>query len=327
MSDQVLTDDEKQALLEGVASGEVEVQTFSGPRYAKVRDFVIPERSRLATNSFPRLQRLNWRFADRASRLVEQLVNADVEIVPGELGICSYGEYCDRNPAFSLVVEFAAPPLPNAGLIYIEAGLVRQLVEAFYGGEGNEPAGHAPDTFTPGESNVAALFCKDLLATLGAIWEPLIAVEHKQAAMHLSSDIIDGFETSDAVITADFAIEFSRYTHAFHLVWPKSMLAPLLPVFEGQKRERDAAQDAYWEQAIRARVVDSKVVVASLVGHGQLTLGAAAELKPGDVIDIGDAQKSTLCVKNVPVLEGTFGVHDGHYAVEAGTWLAAGPRP
>lgn len=322
MADQILTEDEKEALLEGVATGEIEVHTFQGPRYARVRDFVIPERSRLATNSYPRLQRLNLRFADRASRLVEQLVNADVEIIPGGLGVCSYAEYCDRNPEFSLVVEFKAPPLPNAGLVYVEAGLVRQLVEAFYGGEGNEPFENAPDSFTPGESNVATLFCKDLLATLGAIWEPLIDIEPAHTAMHLSSDIIDGFDTSDTVIAADFTIEFSRHRHAFHLVWPKSMLASLLPVFEGQKRERDVAQDAYWEQAIRSRLVDSRVSVASLVGRGRLTLGDAAELKPGDVIDIDDAQKSTLYVKNVPVLEGAFGVHDGRYAVEARAWLA-----
>ena len=51
MTDPVITDDEKDALLDGVATGEVEVQSFDGPRYAEVNDFVIPARSRIATSA------------------------------------------------------------------------------------------------------------------------------------------------------------------------------------------------------------------------------------------------------------------------------------
>ena len=55
-----------------------------------------------------------------------------------------------------------------------------------------------------------------------------------------------------------------------------------------------------------------------------MTLGAVAELAPGDVIEIDNPRKTTVFVKNVPVLEGLFGVHEGRYAVEATEWL--GPQ-
>lgn len=324
MSDQILTDDEKEALLEGVATGEIEVQSIAGPRYAKVREFEIPERSRIATNTFPRLQSLNQRFANRFGRLAEQLVNADVEIESGTVESCSFGEFCDRNTEFSIAIEFSAAPLPASGLIYVGGDLVRQLVESFYGGGENDPVEHTPDAFTPGETNVAALFCGDILTTLAQVWEPLLDTEHTRLGTHLSTDIIDGFEAGDTVVCADFSIGFLQQRHTFHIVWRTTMLASLLPVFEGQKRERDAAQDAYWEHAIRARITDTHVGISSQIGSSQLTLGAVAELSPGDVIDIGDPQKSTLFVKDVPVLEGTFGVHEGHYALEAKQWLATG---
>ena len=172
MTDQVLTDDEKDALLDGVATGEVEVQSFDGPRYAEVRDFEVPARSRIATNSYPRLDKLNRRFASRASKLAEQMVNNETEINVGALETCSYGDYCDRNTEFSLVIEFKAKPLDGPALIYVSAELVRQLVESFYGGEGNEPADHPADTFTRGETSVAKLFCREMLNTLAEDWQP-----------------------------------------------------------------------------------------------------------------------------------------------------------
>ena len=208
MPDKVLSDEEKDALLDGVATGEVEVQSFDGPRYAEVRDFEIPERSRIATNSYPRLEKLNRQFANRASKLAEQMVNADAEISAGPINSCSYGEYCDRNTEFSLVIEFSASPLDRTGLIYVNGELIRQLVESFYGGEGNEPADHAPDVFTRGETSVAKLFCRDVMNTLAEVWKPLVDSEHEHVAVHLSSDIIDGFDNGDTVISADFVLEF-----------------------------------------------------------------------------------------------------------------------
>lgn len=324
MSDQVLTDDEKDALLDGVTTGEIEVQSFDGPRYAEVRPFEIPQRSRIATNSFPRLERLNRRFASDASKLLEQMVNDDAEITAGAIETCSYGDFCDSNTDFSLVIEFTAKPLMGSGLIYVNAALVRQLVESFYGGSGNEPADHPPDIFTPGETSVASLFCDDLLSTIAEGWRPLVDAEHQQVGVRHSTDVFDGIDNSDNVICADFEIEFCKQQHRFYIVWPMSMLASLLPVFEGQKRERDAAQDARWEQAIRSRITESVVGISSRVGHSQLTLGAVAELAPGDIIDIDDPRKSTVFVKQVPILEGLFGVHAGRYAIEATDWLSPG---
>lgn len=321
MSDKILTDDEKDALLDGVSTGEVEVQTFAGPQYAEVREFEVPERSRIATNSYPRLQRLNKRLASDASKLAEQFLNAEAEITAGDLDSCSYGEFCDRTPEFSLVVQFSATPLVGSGLIYVNAELVRQMVEAFYGGIGNEPMDHATDIFTRGEISVAALFCSYITKALAEVWRPVADTEHAQVATHLSTDLIDGFDNSDVVICAEFEIEFSSQRHTFRIVWPTSMLASLLPVFEGQKRERDPAQDALWERAIRSRVTDSVVGISSRVGHSELTLRAVAELAPGDIIDIDNPRKSTVFVKQVPILEGLFGVHEGRYAIEATDWL------
>jgi len=326
MNDKVLTDDEKDALLDGVAAGEVEVQSFAGPRYAEVTEFVIPARSRISTNSYPRLEKLNRRLADRAGKLAEQMVNAETEITAGAIDTCSYGELCDRLVNFALVIEFSAKPLDGSGLIYVNADLVRQLVESFYGGDGNDPADHPPDTFTRGETSVARLFGRDVLSTIGDVWRGLVDAEHDQVGVHLSTDIIDGFDSSDTIIDADFALEFRKQKYEFRIVWPTKMLAPLLPVFEGQKRERDPAQDALWEQAIRERVTDSIVGISSRVGHTEMTLGAVAEWTPGDIIDIDNPRASTVFVKHVPILKGLFGIHEGRYAIEATNWLAANAK-
>lgn len=321
MSDPVITDDEKDALLDGVANGEVEVQSGRGKQYASVAPFEIAARCRIVSNSYPRLQSLNTRLAGQFVKQVEQLVNGEVRVRSVGIETCPFGQFGERQTSTSLVFEFSAKPLPGAALIYLDASLVKQVVESFYGGSGHEPAEGVSEIFTPGETSVAQLFCKELLRAIDPLWQPLVSAEYELGRSHRSSDVIDGFEPGENVIAAAFEIEFMQRELPFYLLWPQSMLTSLLPVLEGQKRERDVAEDARWSQALRARVKDLVVGISSCVGDARLTLGTVAEWAPGDIINIDDPGTSTVFVKNVPILEGRFGVHAGHYAVEASEWL------
>jgi len=321
MTDPVLTEDEKGALLEGISSGEVEVHSTKGPTYAEVGDFVIGPRSRLSTNSYPRLQGLNRQFASQMSKQVELLLNADSIVSFNGISNCTYSQVCEQCEGLSLMVEFAPKPLDGSALISLDATTVGNLVETFYGGQGNDPARQEAEFFTPGEISVAALFGEAALAVISEVWAPLVKFEPEMIGTHLSSSVIDGIDSGDSVISCEFALEFGGRQQVFHVLWPFATVASLVPVFEGQKRDRDAAKDALWEKSLRARVTDSIVKISSNVGETRMTLGAVADLAPGDVIKIGDPQRGTVSARNVAILAGRFGVHDGHYAVETTNWL------
>ncbi len=321
MTDPVLTDDEKGALLEGISNGEVEVHSNKGPTYAEVTPFDIGPRSRISTNSYPRLQSLNRQFAVRMSKQVELLLNADATVTFVSIENCTYSHACEQSEGLSLVVEFSPKPLEGSALISLNATTVGNLVETFYGGQGNDPARQEAEFFTPGEVSVAALFGEAALEVIGDVWAPLAKLTPEVVGTHLSSGMIDGVDGGDAVISCEFQLEFGNRQQVFHVLWPVNTVASLLPVFEGQKRERDAAEDSRWERSLRSRVIDSVVKISSDVGKTCMTLGAVADLAPGDVINIDNPELSTVSARSVPILAGRFGIHEGHYAIETVKWL------
>ncbi len=325
MTDPVLTDDEKSALLEGMSSGEVEVHSNRGPTYASVTEFEIGPRSRISTNSYPRLQSLNRQFASRMSKQAELMLNADAVVTFQSIETCTYSEFSEQSSLLSLVVEFLPKPLDGSALLNLNAPTVENLVETFYGGLGNEPARQEPEFFTPGEISVAALFAEAVLGVINDVWQPLAGMSAEIAGTHLSTGVIDNIDGGDAVICCDFEIDVADQKQRFQLLWPVRTVTSLLPVFDGQKRDRDPAEDARWERALRSRVVESVVRIASDVGHTRMTLGEVAELAPGDIINITNPQKGTVSASDVPILEGRFGVHDGRHAIEASNWLDPEP--
>lgn len=317
----VLSDDEKSALLDGMSTGEVEVHSRSGPSYASVTAFEVGPRSRIVTNSYPRLQNLNRQFAGRVAKQAEALLNAECSVTFSAVETCTYSDFIEQGNGLSLLLEFSPQPLNGSALINLDAALVEVMVETFYGGIGNDPSQQDSEFFTPGEINVATLFCRSIIAATAEVWKPMVDLSPELLGSHLNSGVIDGVDGSDTVIAADFDITIIDKKQSFQIIWPHSTVASLLPVFDGQKRERDAAEDARWEQSIRARVVDSIVNISSDVGKTQMTLGEITDLTPGDVITIGNPQNSTVFARQVPILEGRFGVHQGRHAVEAKQWL------
>ncbi len=320
-NDPVLTDDEKDALLDGMSSGEIEVHSSKGPAYASVSDFELGSRFRIVTNSYPRLQSLNRQIAGRLGKQIEVLLNAESTVTFSHINTCTYSEFGELHRGLALLLEVAPKPLQGSALISLNAELVEILVETFYGGVGNEPSTQDADFFTPGEINVATLFCRAAISVIDEVWQPIAEFKHEIIGPHLSSGVMDRIEGGDAVITAEFGIKVGDKEQSFHFVWPKNTVASLVPVFDGQKRERDAIEDARWAHALRTRVVDSIVNISSSVGKTRMTLGAVADLVPGDVISISNPQKSTVFARHVPILEGRFGVHNGRHAIEATQWL------
>ena len=322
MNDKVLTDDEKSALIEGVESGEVEVCSSDGPSLASVSDFRIPQRAHIVKNSFPRLKILNQQVAERLRGDAEQLLQADVHIQTAESSVRTIGRICERLHGLSAVIVFEAKPLNGRALVALEPQLVQILVDAFFGGLGTGgAAAEQKNTFTPGEISIANLFSTIVLSAIKDTWAPLQEIQVDRTSTEVSIDLVDIGAETDSAISTEYELTLADKQCSFFVVWPLEMVQPLLPVFDGQKGDRDLVEDARWEKVLRQRVANSIVKLTSNVGYARLTLGQLIDLNPGDVIDIEHPQEATVLAKNVELIRGRLGVHRGQNAVETVDWI------
>ncbi len=324
MSDQVLSDEEKGALLEGVEKGEVEVQSADGPTYATVEAFVVSPRNHIVTNSFPRLQSVNRKLGAFIGKAASQLLNDRLEAAPVSLTTPTWGEFREQWLEPAVLFEFEAQPLEGSAVVVVGKSAALPIVERFYGGSDINPPRHESEGFTRGEMSVVSLFCQELLKGITETWAPIINLETAQVELHQSTDVVDLIEDGEHVIVGEFELIAGEERQSLHVVWPMTMIATLVPVLEGQKRDRDAAEDARWESSIRTRIPEAIINVDSCVGSARLSLRRIAKLQVGDIIDLDNPRKGTVLTNDVAVLEGRFGVHDGCYAIEATRWLSAG---
>ena len=259
MSEQILSDDEVDALLDGVESGEVEVHSADGPRYASVTAHDIPRRSRIASKCFPRLELLNEKFAERLKKRTQQLLHCDMGLSCSETANASFGDICGQHADVLVAVEFAAPPLNGHGAIVFGADLVHQLVELFFGGAGSEPKSPGLGGFTLGEHRVIHAYSNIVLDTLQEIWEPILAIKPERLKTESSINSLNIANETDQVIRNTFDFSFEEHDGALQLLLPNTMVETLLPLFKGVDRKVDQAQDDMWADAIRTGLTDINV--------------------------------------------------------------------
>ena len=219
--DVVLTDAEKNALLEGVQSGAVEVLTGASHSFANLREFRINPRSRIKRNSFPRLRVLNEQLADRLKKHAETSLQCEVSIASGSIVVRPYSEICAAVVGLSAVTVFKAPPLEGLGGIVVDAESVNQLVEAFFGGSGNDAPTKTGDAFSPGELSICRIFSNAILSMLQDVWESFIELAPETGSLEVGMDLVDIAADTDRVVSIDFDMSFANAEGRFQLLFPR----------------------------------------------------------------------------------------------------------
>lgn len=325
MSEPILTEDEKSALLEGVSSGAVEVHSRGGTQYKSVRPYDLAARTRIMTHGYPRLQTLDRQLAEALADDLGATLNCELAVKATGLDVRRWGERRRAASAPAVSFLFTAAPLEGNGMLAVDASLVRHLVEAFFGSPAGSSAA-AGGALTRGERSVAARFCDAVLACLAGTWRPIMEISPQRAQDEVSLELVDLARDTDPVIASAFEISFGAAHGTFRVLWPRHVLAPLLPAFQGSRRERDAALDRQWEQAIRSRLADVPVPVTSVIGEARHAVGALASLGEGGVLAIADPRAARLIAGGTPILEGHFGVLGARAAFEAVRWLPGEPH-
>lgn len=321
MSEPVLTDDEKSALLAGVSSGTVEVTSADGQAYASVKAFVVGPRSRIERDSLPRLGGVNEQLAERLARTTSSLVQAEVSVTATTIRRCGWGDYSDGLSPQSAVVVFTAAPFTGEALLTIDATLLGPLLDAFFGGHADGDVERSHAALSPGAMNMARLYARQVLKSLGEAFAAIREIAPEATRSAAGIDLSDVIDEDAAVVGSSFDVVIGEERGAFEIVWPAAMIAPVLPALEGKRAQRDAAEDARWAAALTTRLPEVSVALASDVGQATMTLGTLINLNPGDVIAIESPRLATVLAHGVPLLQGRFGVQAGRNAVETINWL------
>ena len=296
MTDNILSQDEVDALLKGVDSGQIETGAGGkSPDGSRAYDFTSQER--IIRGRMPGLEIVNERFSRLFRTSVSNLVMRFVDINVQNVQIIKFGEFMKTVPFPSSINVFKMNPLKGYAMAVIEAPLVFGLVEFFFGGKSTPYVKSEGRAFTSIENMVIRKITNLALSDLSSAWSIITPISTEYVWSEMNPQFVTFATPSEIVIKVEVNVEVEDFTGKIFFCFPYSMIEPikekLYSGIQGEKFEIDQR----WVAQLKEMLLDSKVSVTAELGKTELTVGQIMDLDKGSVIEIGTPVDGELSVK------------------------------
>ena len=315
MADQVLSQEEVDALLSAMAEGEIDLE-MDKKEEPGVKSYGFTTQSIMLRDQFYALDEIFDKFASslRNSLSFSYQRSIDVELVSTEM---IYFEECLKtfsNPTHFNI--FRMEPLIGSALLAIEPSLVLSLIDCMFGGDG-KPLNQVRE-FTLIEQRMMRKFVVEVLKIMQQSWESVAKLELSVTKTETNPDFLHLVAPDDLVIVLIFNISGNRFSGNMYLCISYLMLDPIKEKLS-YTYLRDAALENTWNSQLQELVKRSKVQVAGELGNVTgYTVRDLLKLQVGDVImlDMGPQDPVIVTVEKLPKYQAFPGVVRGNRAVQ-----------
>ena len=332
MTSDLLSQDEIDALLNGVDSGAIE--TEEPPHDTTVaRTYDFASQDRIVRGRLPTLEMINERFVRTWRIGLFNLLRRSAELSVRGIETIKFSEYLHSLyvPTNLNLIKFK--PLRGVGLIVFEPKLVFTMVDNFFGGDGRYPAKIEGREFTATEMRVIQLLLKQTFADLIDAWAPVMPVDFEYITSEVNPHFANIVSPREYVVVSRFHVELDGGGGDLHVTLPYSMLEPIRELLDAGIQSDRVHDDDSFRVTLHEQLRGAEVTVSSVLAHKQISLRQLTGLKVGDILPIDLPKVVPVCVEQVPVFTGEFGISNGLNAVKitakhppGGHHAAAAPR-
>jgi flagellar motor switch protein FliM len=218
-------------------------------------------------------------------------------------------------------------PLRGTGLIVFEPTLVFAIVDNFFGGDGRYPTRIEGREFTATEMRVIHLLLKQTFADLREAWAPVMDVDFEYINSEINPHFANIVTPREYVVVCRLHVELDGGGGDIHVTLPYSMLEPIRELLDAGIQSDRNDRDESWGQTLREQLNIAEVTLSSVLASKRMTLRDLTQLKVGDILPIELSPQVPLCVENIPVFTGEFGIANGMNAVKITATHPPGTRP
>ena len=308
MSDEeILTQDEKDTLLKGVADSTEE-------GYAGGDGQVVPYDFRHPANKLkdhlPLMEVANHRFAELMTTDISTFLRQSVRVEVDSFSMLKYEEYTHSLGTGGSINRVKLSPLPGASLMYLNAELIYTMVDRFFGGGGGKPEISDNRPLTNTERRMVEHVINSAFKSLAGAWSTLFDIQPQFVREEIGPEVTSPANPAEVMVTSKFRVIFPKGEGEFHIAIPYSSIEPVKPLLKAML-DRPDADDAEWSRQFTDMFLESPLELRGTISETPITLGKLLEFKEGSFIPLGQNQQATFYVENIPLFRAMVGASNG----------------
>ena len=309
----LLSQDEIDALLHGVDDGLVQTEMAAEP--GSVKSYDLTSQDRIVRGRMPTLEMINERFARYTRISMFNMLRRSADVAVGGVQVMKFGEYVHSLYVPTSLNLVKIKPLRGTALFILDAKLVFKLVDNFFGGDGRHAKIEGRE-FTPTELRVVRMVLEQAFIDLKEAWQAIMEVNFEYINSEVNPAMANIVGPSEAIVVSTFHIELDGGGGDLHVTMPYSMIEPVREMLDAGFQSDLDDQDERWSKALREDVLDVSVPLSATVARRQLRLRDILHMQPGDVIPIELQDELVMRANGVPSFKVKLGSHKGNLALQ-----------
>ena len=314
MSNQILTQDEIDALLSAMERGDVDVE--QGPsKEVEAAPYNLTSQDLILRDQFSALEEVYDKFLRTVQNTLLSAMQRTITIDFVSTEMVKYQEFISAFSSPTSFNLFSMKPLIGNALLCIESNLVFSLIDCMFGGDG-KPSTQIRD-FTQIEQRMIKKFALDLLVRFEQSWSAIYPVQIDLKKIETKPEFVQLVPPNDVMLIIVFALKGQEFSGNFHLALPYLMLEPIKEKLS-PKYLRDQDLKNTWCPQLKNLLKDTFVTIIAELGRTQQTVRELINLQVEDVISLkaGPEDLISISVDQVPKYLGYPGIIKGNRAVE-----------
>lgn len=316
MTEDILSQDEIDALLRGIEGGEVETETAETP--AGVRSYDFTSQEKIVRGKMPSLDIINERLARSFRVSLASDIRKIVDIVNVNVNITKFYDFLRSVPFPSSLNIIKLEPLRGFSLVVFDASMIFSLIEFYFGGSGKghyKPEGRE---FTPIEQRIINKVLMMFLESVEEAWKPIFPLKTQYIRTEMNPQFVTIVTPVDVVIEIEFTLEIETRECKIMICIPYASVEPIKEkLYSAFMVDRDE-MDMKWFIRIKEQIIRITVEVEAILGKTNIDFKTLIDLKRGDIIGL---QRRTdedidVLIEGIPKFRGKLGTFKGNYAVK-----------
>ena len=314
MSESFLSQEEVDALLEGVTGESQKVEQEAAPT-GGVRGYNLSNQERIVRGRMPTMEVINERFSRNLRMGLFNFIRKSPEITVGPVKAQKYSAFLRELVVPTNFNIMAVRPLRGNGLVVCEPTLLFGVIDSLFGGSGKFKTRIEGRDFSPTEQRVITRLVDVVAEEYKKAWVGVYPLELVYQRSEMQPQFATIATASEIVVTTSFSLEIGDLVGSLHICIPYATLEPIRDVLYSTVQGDAMELDRRWVRLLSHEIQAAELTLVAELARTDATIEQLLAMKVGDFLELERTPTIHAQVEGVPLFECQYGTHKGKYAL------------
>ncbi len=319
MAEEVLSQNEIDALLSAISTGEMNAEELKQEgKEKKVRVYDFKRALRFSKDQIRSLSRIHENFARLLTTFFSARLRTYVQITVASVDQIPYEEFIRSIPKMTILNIYDVEPLDGRILFEINPNIAYAMMDRVLGGLG--ASYNKIENLTEIETRIMTQLFEKTAENLREAWSSVVEIDPVLQDFEVNPQFLQMVSPNETVVVISLNTTIGETGGMINICIPHVVLEPIIPKLsvhywmQNEKKERKPKEMASLEN----RLKNAKLPIKAELGHAAITMDELLNLTRGDIIPLDQKISDQIVIKvgDQPKFTGQPGKMDKKMAVQ-----------